>query len=256
MDAKGGIELTLLQGAPLEAQVDLFAFTTFGDPSKDSIFKSVDTALGGVLADVTKSESFEGKTGQSVIVHTHGRTAAKRVLVVGAGSKSEFQNPHIRDITATIAQVANKAGAATVGFLLPSLGSNREAAVVQLASEGIHLGTYKFGRYLTSDEHKRPMSLKSFGIFTDPKGKKPNAAQTKAFALASARGAQIAQAVNHARDLINEPAAVVTPSALASDAQAIAKKHKGTLTVTVLDAKKCEELGPGARRCLGSRGEP
>src|SRR5262249_837512 len=97
MDAKGGIELTLLQGAPLEAQVDLFAFTTFGDPSKDSIFKSVDTVLGGVLADVTKSESFEGKTGQSVIVHTHGRLVAKRVLVVGAGSESEFQNPHIRD---------------------------------------------------------------------------------------------------------------------------------------------------------------
>src|SRR5215470_1242943 len=104
MDAKGGIELTLLQGAPLEAQVDLFAFTTFGDPSKDSIFKSVDTALSGVLADVAKSESFEGKSGQSLVVHTHGRIPAKRVMLVGGGSKGEFLNPHIRDVTATIAQ--------------------------------------------------------------------------------------------------------------------------------------------------------
>src|SRR6185503_15819417 len=238
MDAKGGIEVTLQQGAPLEAQVDLFAFTTFGDPSKDSIFKSVDTALGGVLADVAKSESFEGKSGQSIVVHTHGRIAAKRVLVVGGGAKSEFQNPHIRDVTATIAQTANKAGAATVGFLLPSLGANREAALVQLASEGIHLGTYKFGRYLTGDEHKRPTSLKSFGLLGDSKGKKPSAAQLKAFQAAIARGAQIAQAVNHARDLINEPAAVITPTALAADAQSIAKKHKGSLSVTVLDAKK------------------
>jgi leucyl aminopeptidase len=251
MDAKGGIELTLLQGAPLEAQVDLFAFTTFGDPSKDSTFKSVDTALGGVLTDVTKSESFEGKSGQSMTVHTHGRIPARRVLVVGGGTKSEFQNPHIRDITAAIAQAANRAGATTVGFLLPSLGTNREAALVQLAAEGIHLGTYKFGRYLTSDEHKRPTSLKSFGIFGDSKGKKPNAGQTKALSAALARGSQIAQAVNHARDLINEPAAVVTPTALASDAQAIAKKHKGTLTVTVLDAKKCEELGMGMFLAVG-----
>src|SRR4051812_43274431 len=114
MDAKGGIELTTLQGAPLEAQVDLFAFTTFGDPSKDSIFKSVDSALGGVLADVAKSESFEGKTGQSIVVHTHGRIAAKRVLVVGCGAKSEFSNPHIRDVAATIVQIANKVGAAAV----------------------------------------------------------------------------------------------------------------------------------------------
>ena len=87
MDANGGIELTLLQGAPQEAHVDLFAFTTFGDPSKDSFFKSVDSALNGVLSDVAKSESFEGKSGQSIVVHTHGRIPAKRILVVGAGMR-------------------------------------------------------------------------------------------------------------------------------------------------------------------------
>jgi hypothetical protein len=40
---------------------------------------------------------------------------------------------------------------------------------------------------------------------------------------------------------INEPGAIVTPTALASDAQAIARKHKGTVNVTVLNAKKCQE---------------
>ncbi len=251
MDAKGGIELTLLHGAPLEAQVDLFAFTTFGDPSKDSIFKSVDTALGGVLADVVKSESFDGKTGQSIVVHTHGRIAAKRILIVGGGAKSEFSNPHIRDVAATVAQAANKTGAASVGFLLPSFGANREPALVQLAAEGVLLGTYKFGRYFTSEDHKRPLSLKSFGIFTDGKAKKPTAGQAKAFSAAVLRGTHVAQAVNHARDLINEPAAIVTPVALATDALAIAKKHKGALTVTVLDAKKCEELGMGMFLAVG-----
>jgi leucyl aminopeptidase len=251
MDAKGGIELTSLQGAPLEAHVDLFAFTTFGDPSKDSIFKSVDSALGGVLAEVAKSESFDGKVGQAIVVHTHGRIPAKRVLVVGAGARAEFSNPHIRDVAATIAQTANKAGATTLGFLLPALGASREPQLVQLATEGVYLGTYKFGRYFTGEDHKRPMSLKSFGVFADSKGKKSSASQSKAFATAVARGAQIAQAVNHARDLINEPAAVVTPVALAADAQAIAKKHKGSVTVTVLDAKKCEELGMGMFLAVG-----
>src|ERR1041384_358619 len=237
MDANGGIELTLLQGAPQEAHVDLFAFTTFGDPSKDSFFKSLDSALSGVLSDVAKSESFEGKTGQSIVVHTHGRLPAKRILVVGAGGRSEFANHHIRDIAATVAQAANKASAASVGFVLPAVGGGREQALIQILAEGVHLGTYKFGRYLTGEDHKRPMALKRFGVFLDTKGKKPTAAQSKAFTAAVTRGTQIAQAVNHARDLINEPAAVVTPRALAADAQAIAKKHKGTLTVTVLDAK-------------------
>ena len=251
MDAKGGVELTLLQGAPLEALVELFAFTTFGDPSKDTFFKAVDAALGGVLADVARAESFEGKTGQSIAIHTHGRIAAKRILVVGGGSRSDFTNPQIRDVAATIAQSANKAGATAVGFLLPGFGASREAALVQLAAEGVRLGTYKFGRYLTGDDHKRPMSLKSFGLFVDPKGKKPTAAQAKAVAASIARGTLIADAVNHARDLINEPAAIVTPIALAADAQAIAKKHKGALTVTVLDGKKCEELGMGMFLAVG-----
>jgi leucyl aminopeptidase len=251
MDAKGGIELTSLQGAPQEAHVDLLAFTTFGDPSKDSIFKSVDSALGGVLIDVAKSESFDGKTGQSIVVHTHGRIPAKRVLVVGGGAKSEFTNPHIRDIAATVAQIANKVGAATSGLLLPSLGASREPLLLQFAAEGVYLGTYKFGRYLTGEDHKRTPSLKSFGIFTDSKGKKPTAAQARAFTAAVTRGSQIAQAVNHARDLINEPAAIITPNALAADAQAIAKKHKGTLSVTILDAKKCEELNMGMFLAVG-----
>jgi leucyl aminopeptidase len=251
MDANGGIELTLLQGAPQEAHVDLFAFTTFGDPSKDSFFKSIDSALGGVLTDVAKSESFEGKTGQSMVVHTHGRVPAKRILVVGCGGRSEFSNPHIRDIAATVAHAANKASATAVGFLLPALGANRETLLVQILAEGVNEGTYKFGRYFTGEDHKRPMALKSFGVFLDPKGKKPSAAQTKAFAAAVTRGTQIASAVNHARDLINEPAAAVTPVALASDAQAIAKKHKGTLTVTVFDAKKCQELGMGMFLAVG-----
>jgi len=250
MDANGGIELTLLQGAPQEAQVDLFAFTTFGDPSKDSFFKSLDSALSGVLSDVAKSESFEGKTGQSIVVHTHGRIPAKRILVVGAGGRSEFANHHIRDIAAVVSQVANKASAAAVAFVLPAVGAGREQALLQVLAEGVHLGTYKFGRYLTGEDHKRPMALKRFGVFLDTKGKKPSAAQTKAFTTAVTRGTQIAQAVNHARDLINEPAAAITPIALATDAQTIAKKHK-SLTVTVLDAKKCQELGMGMFLAVG-----
>ena len=255
MDVKGGIELTSLQGAPLEAQVDLLAFTTFGDPSKDSTFKSVDSALGGVLADVAKSESFDGKAGQTITVHTHGRIRAKRVLVLGGGARNEFANASMRDLAATTAQAANKAGASSVGFVLPSLGANREPVLLQLAAEGVYLGTYKFGRYFTGDDHKRPMALASFGIFSDVKGKKPTAAQGRAFQTAITRGSTVAAAVNHARDLINEPAAVVTPEALAADAQAIAKKHKATISVTVLDAKKCEELGMGMFLAVGRGSE-
>jgi leucyl aminopeptidase len=250
MDSKG-VDLGLVSGPALQASADLLAFTVFGDPTKDALFKSVDSALGGVLADVARSESFEGKSNQSITVHTHGRLTARRVLVLGAGPRGEFANPSIRDLAAAAAQTANRCGAASVAFVPPALGANREVALVQLAAEGVLLGTYKFGRYFTGEDHKRPPSLKSFGLVTDAKGKKPSAAQTRAFTAAIARGTAIAMAVNHARDLINEPAAVITPAALAADAQAIAKKHKGSLTATVLDPKKCAELGMGMFLAVG-----
>jgi leucyl aminopeptidase len=250
MDAKVGFEITLLTGPAWQARADVVAFTTFGDPTKDPVFKSADQALGGALADVASSESFEGKIGQSLTLYTAGKIPAKRVVVIGGGPRGDFSNAHLRDVTAAIAQIANKTQAASVAFLLPALGANREAALVQMAAEGLWLGTYRFVRYLTGDDAKRPSTLKSFGILRDLKGGKASAGQAKAFEAAANRGSTIAAAVNHARDLINEPAAVATPSALAADAQAIAKKHK-SVTVTVLDAKKCADLGMGMFLAVG-----
>jgi leucyl aminopeptidase len=251
MDNKTDLAISSLHEPALSARVDLLAFTALGDPSKEAVFKSIDQALGGALADIARSEGFEGKPGQQLAIYTHGKLPAKRVLVIGGGPRVDFTNPHVRDVTAAVAQAANKFGAASVGFILPALGAAREVQLVQMAVEGIHLGTYRFARYLTGDEAKKPASLKSFGILADAKGKKLGAGQARAFQASVQRGAVVAAAINHARDLINEPAAVMTPTALANDAQAIAKKHKGELTVTVLDAKKCAELGMGMFLAVG-----
>src|SRR5687767_5381828 len=99
MDAKPEIETTHITGPALQATVDLLAFTTFGDSTKDPFFKAVDSALGGVLGDIARFELFEGKSCQSISVHTHGRIAAKRVVVVGGGPRNELKNPALRDIT-------------------------------------------------------------------------------------------------------------------------------------------------------------
>ncbi len=251
MDAPLPFEVTLLTGPALSAQVDLLAFTTFGDPTKDAVFKSADQALGGHLGEVAKHESFEGKTGQVLTLYTHGKLPAKRIVVAGAGGRGDFTNASLRDLAAVVVQTANKVGAASVGFVLPALGGGREALLAQMAVEGVHLGSYKFGRYMTGDDHKKPAALKQFGLIADAKGKKATAAQARALQTAITRGAVVGQAINHARDLINEPAAVATPVQIAASAQAIAKKHKGALTVTVLDAKKCAELGMGMFLAVG-----
>ncbi|HEY4181020.1 MAG TPA: leucyl aminopeptidase [Kofleriaceae bacterium] len=252
MADQSALTVSLFTGPFLQAQVDLVAFVAFGDPTKDAIFKSADGALGGVLTDVARSEGFDGKSGQSLSVHTHGRIPARRVMVLGGGNKGEVNAASIRDYAAGVAQHANKIGAKTVALVVPLLGASRDAAVLQNATEGVFMGTYKFGRYFTGEDHKKPTALASFGLVTDPVGKKkPGVKQLRDAEASIAKGKAIALAVNHARDLINEPPAIATPTALAQDAQAITKKHKGTLSIQVFDAKKCAEMGMGMFLAVG-----
>ena len=41
------------------------------------------------------------------------------------------------DVSALVAQYANKVGAATVGFVLPSFGANRELPLVQIDRKSV-----------------------------------------------------------------------------------------------------------------------
>ena len=128
MEANTGISITHLQGPALTASVDLLAFPVFGDPTKDGLFKEVDKALGGVLGDVAKTESFEGKASQSIIVHTHGRVAAKRVLVLGGGD-------------GMLVRVTYREGGAAKRIAMSSENPAALAASIEKACEG-H-GTYR-----------------------------------------------------------------------------------------------------------------
>src|SRR5690242_13417373 len=137
MEARSGFDIVISSGPIASAAVDLLAFTTFGDPSKDATFKAFDAQLKGALSDIAKTELFEGKPGQVISLYTADRLPARRLLVVGAGPRNEFTNPQLRDLAATVAQTANKVGASTAGLLLPALGDAREASAVQLAAEGL-----------------------------------------------------------------------------------------------------------------------
>jgi leucyl aminopeptidase len=239
-----------------KAACDLLAFAVFGDPSKDAHFKAIDHLLKGALADAAKTESFDGKPQQSLTFWTQGTLPARRVLVVGLGSKTDVGAPALRDAAAQVAQIANKVSAASVAFVLPLSGA-REAMAVQHTVEGVLMGMYRFNRYLTSEDAKKTPSLSTFGMITDGKGKKPTVAQAKAFDAAVTRGQAVAASVCRARDLVNEPAAAMTPTVLAAEAEAIAKKHP-TVTVQVLGPKKCEQLGMGMFLAVarGSEEEP
>ena len=247
------MEFTHLIEPALTASVDLIALVVHGDPSKDPQWRAFDSALGGALSEAAKAENFEGKPSQVLTIWSKGPLKAQRLLALGAGPRHDQKLPSFRDLGAVAGQTAAKLGATSLAFVLHPAGA-KLAATVQLLVEGALLGSYKFARYLTGEDAKKPNPLKSFGIITDAKGKKPLAAEAKQVKAAIDRGQTVARAVAKARDLINEPAAFMTPTQLAHEATEIANRHP-QLSVSVLGAKKCEELGMGMFLAVGRGSE-
>src|SRR5262245_30283486 len=49
----------------------------------------LDKALGGSLRDLLQSREFEGRAGEVLVYHTHGKVPARRLLLVGLGKKRQ-----------------------------------------------------------------------------------------------------------------------------------------------------------------------
>jgi leucyl aminopeptidase len=229
-------------------EVDVLAVpATLGDLSKQKLIAPLDRALGGALLAQAGRADFQGKHEQLFELATLGRLGAARLLLVGVGSRRDFDHARLRSYAAVAARAATGANATSLGLVLPEQGQG--AAAVRSAGEGLVLGAYRFTKYLTGE--RVPKSELSRALVIKTRGR-PTAAEEGALTL----GAQIAQAVGIARDAVNEPPNELTPDALARLAVSVAKRHK--LGVTVLDRRGIESAG--MKLCLavaqGSANQP
>lgn len=106
----------VVEAAPT-TNADLLVIVVLGDPNKDPLFRLVDTATQKGLSEAARSESFEGKPGQSLTLWTNGAITARRVMVIGAGAKAELEVASLRDVGAAAAQNANKVGAKRIALV-------------------------------------------------------------------------------------------------------------------------------------------
>src|SRR5215510_2496881 len=80
------MKISLSNDAPQSVAVDWLVVPASGKkPLQDATLQKLDRALGGVLAQQFKEESFEAKRGKTLSVAGRGRLKAKHVLIVGLG---------------------------------------------------------------------------------------------------------------------------------------------------------------------------
>jgi leucyl aminopeptidase len=229
-------------GDATKAKADVLVLPLFDSDFTDrknppSAWVKSDKKMRGLLAKLAQQEGFRGKNEQTAVIQTHGKLGADRVILVGLGPKTKFSPETLRMAVGRGVKTANRLKAKTAAIQLP-LARETESCL-QAVVEGFVLGSYRYDKWRTTnqDEKKAPR-VDRVALFL-PDGLKKEKAMDTAIGLARAT----AEATNFARDLVNEPAATMTPTILADHAKAIAKEYG--LTLQVFDRKKIDDLKMG-----------
>jgi leucyl aminopeptidase len=229
------MKLSVESRSPAEARADALVVGRHSNAARLAPeLVALDKKLGGLLSTVLKTEKFEGKAGQLSHFYADGRIPAARVLVVGLGPRKAGDAEAVRRGASAALRRARDLGASSVAVFMPGEGLPARARA-QAVVEGAILGTYRFDRYLKDKSDKVVQSL----AIVEPQRRDQAAARD-----GLRRGEIWAIATCVSRDLVNEPANVVTPTYLAGRAEQIAKERG--LELKVLERDDCAQLAMGA----------
>lgn len=238
---EGRMEFSISKKAPETCACDMLALGVFKDsPRLEGTAAKIDAALGGMLSTVLAEERFEAKPTHGLILHSHGKLRAKRIIVVGLGEKSAFTLDHLRQAAATVVRRAADVHAKHLVFPPLTIRPHTLQTLTQARIEGLLLGAYRFTRY-------KPDKTSTVDHVELLAG---DATQQRSLTEGLERGRIFAEATIFARDLVNEPGNALPPARLAEIAEERARVHG--LRCTILDVDAMQRLGMGAILGVGA----
>ncbi len=201
---------------------DLLVIFRFEGGKPSSTEEAIDQALGGALGKATARTLFKGKPRQSVALDTLGQLPVGRILLLGLGEREKIKPELLRDYGAAAALEALKLRLSKLAVEIPQ-------SAVEVVS-GLMMGAYRFDLLKSPDPDEPRHEILSVAFL----GAEEEEVQ---------RGQLLGEAVNHARDLLNEPPNVCTPERLAAFAEEIASLEG--ISLKVLDAEEIKAEGMG-----------
>ncbi|HEY6542098.1 MAG TPA: leucyl aminopeptidase [Ktedonobacteraceae bacterium] len=200
---------------------------------------TLDEAFSGLLLQLFTRGEFKGEAGDLTTVHTMGKLASGRVVLVGLGKLENLQPLTIQRACGAAARHLQQTGAHTLAlaYLLENAPLDIETQT-QAAIEGALLGIYTFKKYRHSEAqgNGNGRGITSIAVMAE-------ATLQSRLEAARQRAIAFAEATNFVRDLVNEPPNVLTPTELANRASLVAKQFG--LDFEALDRPQMQELGMG-----------
>jgi leucyl aminopeptidase len=237
------METTLVKEPLEQIETDVIVVLGFEQKTDDSnraveATPSIETgpalnpAILSWLGEIRESGEFAGRPGDLAILHRLADHKAKRFAAAGVGKQEDFNPGEVRKVAGLVVRSLKQKGARKITLALPNRFATPD--FVGAAVEGAILGDYEPDVYKTENKDRKP--VESFSIFAG--------GSDASLASAVDRGRILAESQNYARDLVNEPANVLTPRELAKRACGMAAEQR--LECEVLEEAKMRELGMGA----------
>ncbi|XP_023537246.1 leucine aminopeptidase 1-like isoform X2 [Cucurbita pepo subsp. pepo] len=203
---------------------------------KNPILNKLDSRLGGLLSEASAEEDFTGKVGQSTVLRFSG-LGTKRVSLIGLG-KSASNVAAFRSLGETVAVAAKASQASDVAISLASPDEHSSVSKPNIASaiaSGTILGIFEDNRYKSESKKSVLKSVEIIGLGSGPEVDKK-----------LKYGQDVSSGIVLGRELVNSPANVLTPGALAAEATKIASAYSDVLSATILNEEQCKELNMGS----------
>lgn len=198
-----------------------------GELWKDPAIAALDSHLRGAVRREAARQSYQARDWNELLFQTHGALPSHNLLIIGAGAI---------DTSSACYRLADIASRATQRFkarrVTIALPGAPAAEHLHALAEGFELARYRFTRFRSRVDPLQPASLTL------------HVASASADAKRALNAAAVtADATCFARDLINTPAAALTPTHLARAAQQMGRRG---LRVRVHQRASLQRLRMGA----------
>ena len=204
------------------------------------------TELGKTLKRAIAAADFKGGFGKTLRIMVPQGTDLEQVTIVGTGKQSEMDEHSWLKLGGKITSAVTSSAKYAVVLELPGKEADPTARQISDVAQGIQLAAYRFDRYKVAKAVKpKHKSIKVTLIA------KASTAAKKVWAEQQG----VTNGVMLARDLVNEPANVLTPKEFAKRASELKKLG---CQVEILDEKAMKTLKMGALLGVsqGSRNPP
>jgi leucyl aminopeptidase len=231
------LEIKVIVGDIVEIEADAAVVNLFeGVQEPSGATAAADKALAGAISSVVRRGEIKGKFGEVAIVHTFGKVPAGMIAIAGLGKRQDFNADKIRGVSGEFCRTLRKLNCRRIATILhgAGVGGIEPEASAEAITEGALLGLYSFTKY------KKPEyeDIGEMLIVVREKDKAP------LLEHAVEKRRVIAEAINLARDMVNEPASYMTPARMAEAAEAIASKYG--LDCHIFERDDMEAMGMGA----------